>query len=246
MTQQILTQEMDNNHIDPRWRDLYRIGGITCLVIPASIVIAILVYFIWPYTPGFTHLETIFTLLHTNRLEGLLTLDLVMVLMIPVMIIHILALYVVLKQENASYALIALVLGLIGSVLILTARPLSEMVYLSDQYASATREITKSQYLAAGEAFHALFGGTAWLWWNILTGISYTISSFLMLKSDFFPKTTAYVGIVLFVLGSGFWLPGIGLVLSLLGTAGSVIWYLLQVRPFFQLTAGASQALHAS
>jgi hypothetical protein len=176
-----------------------------------------------------------FTHLQENRLGGLMSLDLMMIPLMPITILHLVAVYAALRRVNESYALIALVFGLTGNVLIMTTRPLAEMVYLSDQYAAATGDIARGQYVAAGEAFHALFGGTAWLWWNVLTGLSYTISSLLMLRSPDFSRATAYVGIVIFIVGIGFWIPGIGLVLSLLGTFGAVFWFLLQAPAFFRL-----------
>jgi hypothetical protein len=224
--------------VDPRWRDLYRIGAIASIAFPIAIVLAIIAYFIWPYTPGFTSLENIYLLLQDDPLAGLMSLDLMMVIMEPILILHMLALYVTLKQENESYALIALVLGLIGNVLILTARPLAEMVFLSGQYVEATTEAARNQCLAAGETLHAIFNGTAWLWWNFLTGIAYTILSILMLRSRIFSKFTGYFGIALFVIGVGFWIPGIGLVLSLLATFGTVFWFAMQARPFIRLGWG--------
>ena len=61
---------------------------------------------------------------------------------------------------NESYALLALVLGLIAAVLIVPARPISELFSLSELYAAATTDAARSQYLAAGEAILALFDGT--------------------------------------------------------------------------------------
>lgn len=72
---------------DVRWLDLYRAGGWSCFILAATIVLAIVAYLIWPYTPGFTSLEAILTTLHENRLSGLMSLDLMMVLMGPLTII---------------------------------------------------------------------------------------------------------------------------------------------------------------
>jgi hypothetical protein len=217
---------------DPRWRELYRIGFVVCIVFPASIALAVIAYFIWPYTPGMTSVEGIFLLLQEDRLAGLMSLDLMMVILIPVIFLHLLALYVALKPVNESYALIALVFGLIANILILTARPLSEMVYLSNQYAAASSDAARAQYLAAGETFHALFGGTTWMWWNFLTGVSYTISCLLMLRSPYFSKATAYVGIALFIIGLGIYIPAL-VILSLISTIGTVVWYPMQARAFY-------------
>ncbi len=220
---------------DVRWLDLYRAGGWSCFILAATIVLAIVAYLIWPYTPGFTSLEAILTTLHENRLSGLMSLDLMMVLMGPLTIIPSLALYVALKRVNESYALIALVLGLTGIVLCFVDRPLVEMVALSDQYAAATTETARQQVLAAGEAFHVMFNGTAWVLWNFFLNFSYLIDEVLMLRGGGFRKSTAYLGLALSISGLGFWLPGIGIFLSLLGTAGGVVWYVLMGTDLLRL-----------
>jgi hypothetical protein len=227
---------------DPRWKDLYKIGFFACIAIPVSIALAIIAYFIWPYTPGFTSVENIFVMLQNDRLAGLMSLDLMMLFIIPIMILHLLALYVALKSVNESYALIALIFGIIANILILVARPMREMVYLSNQYAAATTETAQAQYLAAGETFHAIFGGTAWLCWNIMTGVSYLVSCFLMLRSNVFSKGTAYVGIALFVVGSGIYIPMLA-ILSLVSTIASVVWFPMQARAFHRLGWGQSKAV---
>jgi hypothetical protein len=224
---------------DGRWLDLYRVGGWSCFILAAMIVFAIAAYFIWPYTPGFTSLEAILTTLHENRVSGLMSLDLVMVLMSPLTIIPSLALYVALKRVNESYALIALALGLTGIVLCFVDRPLVEMVALSDLYAAATTDAARQQILAAGEAFHVMFNGTAWVLWNFFLCLSYMINEVLMLRGGGFRKSTAYLGLVLSVSGLGFWLPGIGTRLSLLGTAGGVAWYVLMGTDLLRLAGGA-------
>jgi hypothetical protein len=222
-----------NHH--QRWIDLYKIGCFSCIVFVTSIAIAVIAYFIWPYTPGFTSVENIFILLQANRMGGLVSLDFLMVILMPIMILPILALYASLKTVNESYAMIALVLGLIGNTTIFAGRPVAEMAYLSDQFAAATSEVTKSQYLAAGEALHALFNGTAWMSSMFLIGISGSINSLLMLRSKVFTRATALVGLVVSIAGLGFLLPVIGPILSLAATIGGVIWYLQIARTFYQL-----------
>jgi hypothetical protein len=237
-TTQNKVKEIEN--ADPRWVDLYRIGFVACVLLAISIPLAILAYFIWPYTPGFTSLENIFATLQVDRLAGLMSLDLSVILLEPITILQVLALYVALKQVNESYALIALVLGLMGVILWLTSRPLVEMTYLSGQYAAAATEAAKNQYLAAGETFHALFNGTAWMLSQFMISISGTISDVLMLKSKYFSKATAYVGFVLAITGFTFWIPVIGIPMALVGTLGGTVWFVLMARDFFRLGWGSS------
>ena len=153
----------------------------------------------------------------------------------PVMILEMLALYAALKQINESYALIALVFGLMGAALWWVSKPLIEMVYVSNQFAAATSEMERSQYLAAGETLSAISSGTAWMLSQFLIAISGGISSLLMLRSKYFRRATAYVGVALAFLGISFWIPEIGAFLSLLSTFGGMIWFALMARDFYRL-----------
>jgi hypothetical protein len=114
MAESRLNQVADAEVADMRWKDLYRIGCISCIAFPASIVIAVVVYFIWPYAPGFTSVADIFAVLQNDRLAGLMSIELSVIVLLPIMIPQLLAVYVALKRVNESYALIALVLGLMG------------------------------------------------------------------------------------------------------------------------------------
>ena len=235
MSETIQNQVKDAGIPDPRWKDLYRAGFIACAAFPLFIVLAVVAYFIWPYSPGFTSVADIFTDLQTNRLGGLVSLDLSVVILMPVMVFEFLALYAALKQVNESYALIALVFGLMGGVLWLVSKPLVEMVVLSDQYAAAASEVERSQYLAAGEVLSAISSGTAWMLSQFLISISGVVSALLMLRCNYFSRATAYIGLALGLFGVSFWIPEIGAILSLLGTIGGVIWYALMARDFYRL-----------
>jgi hypothetical protein len=227
-----------------RWKDLYRIGGIACVVVVTLVILAIVAFFIWPYAPGSTSTADILTALQDDMLGGLVSLDLFLPVIQLVTILPLLAVYVALKRVNESYALIALVLGLIAVVCFIVARPLSELVLLSEKHTTATSEVARSQYVAAGEALLALFDGTAWIIGTVFMGVSALISSLLMLRSNVFGKTTAYAGIIASVPGFGFFIPVIGPVLLFVVTLGGVIWYILIARAFFRLGWGKSDAPH--
>ncbi len=235
MSESTSNQVADTGVTDPRWKDLYRIGALACTAFPISILFAIIIFFIWPYAPGSISVDDIFAILQISRMAGLMALEIQVIVLLAVMVLQLLAVYAALKHVNVSYALIALVFGLMGVVLWLTARPVAEMAYLSDQYAAATTDVARRQYLTAGETFYALFDGTTWMVSQFFIGISGMISSLLMVRSEAFSKATAYTGIGLSIVGFGFWIPVIGVVLSLLGTMGGVAWYNLMARDFFRL-----------
>lgn len=222
---------------DPRWKDLYRIGFVASIALAVIIVLAVVVYFIWPYQPGFTSVEEIFTGLQENLLVGLLSIEISALFVDAVLILQALALYAALKKVNESYALIALVLEIMGIMFFLMARPVLEMVYLSEQYAAATSDAARSQYLAAGEALSAIFNGTGWMWANIFLPLAGVIHALLMLRSSVFSKATAYTGLIISLLGLGILVPvfTITAIAGLGSTIGVVAWDLMLARTFYQL-----------
>lgn len=220
---------------DPRWKDLYQLGGIASIVVAAGITLAIAAFFVWPFKPGVVSTAEVFALLQNDLFGGLISLDLLMILLVLINILPLTALYVALKPINESYALLALIVGLIAVAVLIPARPIAELVLLSEKYAAATTALDRSQYLAAGEALLALFNGTAWMVQTVFLCLSGLISSLLMLRSRFFGKATAYIGIVASILGFGFFLPVIGILLLFINTIASIIWNILIARDLFRL-----------
>jgi hypothetical protein len=228
-------KRIDTETIAPRWKDIYRLGGVFNILIAIAILFAIIAYFIWPFKPGLTSTENIFATLQANLFGGLMSLDLSLLVIGLINILPLLALYAALKQVNESYALIALIMGLVSVTAVIPSRPLAELVLLSNKYAAATTEVEKLQYLAAGESLHSLFNGTAWMVYTVLGNISTLISCALILQSNILRKTLAYVGIVSAMSGLGVFVPAIGPILSLLATFGGVIWSVMIARDFFRL-----------
>ncbi len=220
---------------DARWKDLYRVGGISSILIAAGVVFAIAAYFIWPYQDSSSAMEAIFRSLQTQPLAGFLSLDLVMLLIAPINLLMFLAIYAALKPINESYTLIALALILIAVILVIQSRPLVEMAVLSEKYSTASTNIEKTKYLAAGETLHAYFSGTAWTIQTFFFMIAGIIFSVMMLRSKFFSKITAWLGIFNSVVGMGFFLPTIGLPLLFLNTIATIPWCILVARDFFHL-----------
>ena len=225
-----------NTTVDSRWRDLYRIAGIAAIISELVIILGIVTYPIFPFAPGNKSTGEIFLMLQSNPLGGLISLDLFLFIGNLFSITLFLALYVSLKPVNEAYALIALVLGLIGVVLLIPSRPLAELYTLSGLYVSATTATAKSQYLASGDTLLTLFNGINWFMNTLLGAISLLISSLLMLRSNVYSKATGYVGIVTNAVTCGFFIPGIGVFLLFLSLPGYMMWYFLLARKFFQMS----------
>jgi hypothetical protein len=62
-----------------------------------------------------------------------------------------------------------------------------------------------------------------------------------MLRSDAFSRATAYVGIVTNIVVFGFYVPEIGVWISMLSVVGYLVWYILIARKLIQLGWGGSQ-----
>lgn len=221
---------------DPRWKDLYRVGGYTSIILFIIPLIAVTAYFIWPYVPGQAAMTEIFTLIQENPLGAFFALDtpvlLGAVLTIPVVV----ALYVALKSVNESYALLALVLGALATAALIPARPITEIVALSHLYTAAETAVEQERYLAAAEALIQTFHGSAWLVYMALTATSFLMSAFLMLQSTIFPRPTAYVGIVANLLIAGIFVPVVGALLLFGGTLVGMVWSIQLARHFLRLS----------
>lgn len=227
----MLNTETKSSH----WKELYKIGAIAVILSEVIILVGIVAYFIYPFAPGNETTESIFLMLQKDKLGGLISLDFHLVLGNLFGILLFICLYVSLKEVNRSYALIALVLGLVADILIIPARPIAELFSLSGLYAAATTEVARGQYLAAGEALLALFNGTSFIINTLFGGFSLLISSLLMLRGNVFSKSTAIVGIVTNAAVCLFFIPKIGVLLLMLSLPGYMIWYFQLARRFLKL-----------
>jgi hypothetical protein len=236
MSQLELNQVADAETADSRWNWLYKIGGVAALISVVIIPISIVAYFVWPPFP-----DDILVVIQEDRLAGLMSLDFLYLLSNFFAIPLFLVLYVTLKRVSESFSAIALALGFVGLLSLVSSRPILEMFAISNQYAAATTDAQRAIYLAAGEAVLALFHGTAFNVHYLLGSASLLISSFLMLRSDIFGKRTAYVGIVTNIVVFGLYVPKIGIYISLLSVVGYLIWYILIARRLFQLGWGLSK-----
>lgn len=218
----------------PRWKALYKLGAISAILSEMVIVIGIIAFPIYPYAPGNMSTKDVFLLLQYDKLGGLISLDFHLLLANLFGILLFLALYVSLKKVNESFALIALSLGLVAEVLIVPARPIVELFTLSGLYSTATTEVARIQYLAAGETLLSQFNGTSWFLNTLLGGFSLLISSLLMLRSSVFGKSAAYVGIVTNALVCLFFIPRIGMFFLFASLVGYLIWNVQLARKLWR------------
>jgi len=194
---------------DSGWKSLYRVGGVAALIAGGLFRrnIAAEIGLFSKHKPPVT-VSDWFALLQSNRLLGLSYLNIFDIVNYALLGLMFLALYAVLKRANKSYMAIAPSLGFLGIAAFFASNTAFSMFSLSEQYAAATTDAQRTMLLAAGEAMLAInrFSdpganpGTGGYISLLLIASAGMITSFVMLRSGVFNRTTAYVGI----LASGF------------------------------------------
>lgn len=239
MTNQITHAET----IDSAWKGLYKVGGAAALIVAVLLPIEIIVFTAYPLP---STVIGYFTLFQSNRLIGLIDLYLLEIPVYALFVPLFLALYAALRRANESYMALATTLAIIGiAVFLATNNPFS-MLSLSDQYAAATTDAQRSQFLAAGQAMLANTNQRAVEGFNMgffLVSVAGLIVSAVMLRSNTFSKVTAYVGILANALSLADYfrlafVPAAVLLLLFLAMASCLlllIWYILIARRLYQL-----------
>ena len=217
------------------WNELYLLGGIAAIVLVVVMIVSVGLFVIWPNAPGTTATVDLFILIQHNSVAGLTALDLGVSLSNLFSILLYLALYVALRPINRSLALIAVTFGIVAAASLIAARPVFELFTLSDLYMSSASDVERSRYLAAGEALLVLFHGTAFKTYLLLGGLSLLTSSWLMLRSRYFSRASAYIGMVGNATSLGFLLPQIGAYFAFLSMMILAVWFILIARSFFRL-----------
>jgi len=235
--------------VDAAWKPLYKVGGISALLVVAMIPIQAIIFIGWPppgFLPNTSNVSNWFTLFQENWFLGLLELDLLLIADYAITGLVLLSLYVVLRRTNESFAAIALMLGLVGLAGYIASNPAFAMLSLSSQYATAGTDAQRSMFLAAGQALLALYQGSPFFVSFVLQVLAPLLLSIVMLRSNVFSKAIAYVGILgsatALVIGPPwpFFEPALGAYLSLISVVFFAVWYILIARRLFQLGQSAS------
>lgn len=184
-------------------------------------------------------------MLQANAFVGLLRLDLLTVICMPLYYLLFLGFYVVLRTTDHAYAAVAALLGCAGVTLFLATPSALSLVPLSEGFAAATTEAENLRFLAAGEALLAsdMWRGMGAMVGGMLVQIAMTLASVVMLRSECFGAWTAYVGVVTHGLDLvhillGFFLPQLGVVLMAMAGPLYLVWFPLLARDLFRLARG--------
>jgi hypothetical protein len=222
------------------WNILYKIAAIAALILLAYSLVTMVLLVAIGGQP-----ETVregFDLLAQNRVTGLLRLDVLTVLLMPLYYPLLLGLYGGLRGAEGATSLLALVLGLAGVTLVLATPSAFSFLALSDRFAAATDATQRTLLLAAGEAMLAsdLWHGSGALVGSLLLQTATLVLSVVMLRSADFSKVTAWVGVVMHGLDwlhimAGFFVPAVGVALIIVAGPLYLVWFPMLARDFFGL-----------
>lgn len=221
--------------VEPAWKPLYRAAGVAALLAIAFIFLAVIVFIA---NPPPTTITAWFALFRQSGLLGLLDLDLLMLVTYVLMGVIYLAFYGALHRGHEPIMALATLCGLVSITTYIASNTSFNMLELSGHYAAATTDAERAAIRAAGQAMLAIWQGTAYDVSYVLGGIAALLIAVVMLRSRVFGRATAYVGLVL---GALMLVPAtagtIGLYLSLISLAPTVLWLGLLARRFLQLAS---------
>jgi len=200
------------------------------LAVLVLIPIQMVVFFLWP--PPNSVIGW-FTLFQDNALVGLLDMDLLLIVDYLLLVGVFSALWASLRRANESLMAIALILQLVSTATYFASTVAFEMLSLSNQYGTASTEVERSTFLAAGQAMLATWQGTAFDVSYVLSALAILIVSAVMLRGHhyLFSKTTGYAGLSAGVLALVPPTAGvIGVVFSIVSLVPMVVWLALVAR----------------
>ena len=211
------------------WNSLYKVGGISALIIVGLMPLQMVVFLIWP--PPSTVTEW-FTLFEENAFVGLVDRDILLIADYILLIVIFLALWSALRRTNESFVTLALIVQIVSTATYFSSAIAFEMLSLSNQYLAATTDNQRTILLAAGQAILANWQGTSFNISYILSGTALLTISLVMIKNRLlFSKPTAFAGIAAEVLGLVPSTAGqIGLVFSLISLPPLAIWLVLVAK----------------
>jgi hypothetical protein len=184
-----------------QFRSIYLIGAIATIIVLCGIVLDMIVGSIVTGGDISSLPQTAidrFNQFKNNWILGLYSLDLLNVIIQIITIPSIFAIYIAHKRTDNGYALLALILFLIGTTVFISGNIALPMFELSEKYFSAISDAQKNLIAAAGESMLAkgTHGSLGVFIGFALPTFSSILISHVMIKGQIITKATSYIGFV--------------------------------------------------
>ncbi|MCX6121582.1 MAG: DUF4386 family protein [Ignavibacteriales bacterium] len=192
-------QHYGNEDTEKQWKNIYTLGGIAAVIALMGILLDIIVGSISGGNLSALPQTAIdrYAQFQNSCLLGLYNLDLLNIIIQLILMPTYFALYAVHRKVQNAYAILALIIFLVGTTIFVTSNTALSMLELSNKYAASTTESQKTLYAAAGEALlvRGAHGSLGVFIGFVLPNIAGIIMSFVMLKGRIFNKISSYMGI---------------------------------------------------
>ena len=240
MTQLTLTAVSDVETTSSDWQQITKLGGVVAWIQLALLLTSIGLGLLAGWLPT-TAAETYRTLQNDGVL-GLLRLDFATMIMVALFPLVAVALFAAFRNSRPAYALLAMLLILIGTLLALASESTFSMIHLSKLHAAASNPAQQEQLLAAGEAMLAanMWNSTAGFLAGIFMQGGFVFISLVMLRGQEFGKSTAYTGILsngldLIHVFVALFAPALAMTLLSTGGVFYLFWFVLLGRDLVKL-----------
>jgi len=193
-------QKMMVHAVDPDGKWLYRVGGISALVLGIAYIITIPLYVQVGAPPSGGEARLKYLALHTTVWWAILGLSVLTdFLFVPVA----LSLYLALKGVNRNAMLVAT--AFVGLFIVLdlavTWSNYASLITLSGHYAAATNDAQRAAYVAAATYASAVLASSLEAVYSILVPSFGILMIGLVMLKGIFSKSMAYLGVVTGILG---------------------------------------------
>lgn len=240
MSQLTLSQTQESETTQSDWSRLIQVGGIVAWIQLALLLVTFIVLTVVGSEP--TTAADYYRAINQDGLAGLLRLDFGTLILLTLMPFVAVGIYGAFRHSRQAYALLALVLILVGTLLCLADHSAFSIMHLSERYAAAATPEEEAQILAAGEAVIAtdMWHTTGGFLAGLFMQGGFAFISFVMLRSPGFSKWTAYTG----VLSNGLdflhvfimlFAPALAAVVLAIGGVFYLVWFPLLGRDLIRL-----------
>jgi hypothetical protein len=241
MPQSELRDIDETNAPDSGWKGLYKLGGLTALILILVPLVEIATGFLLEAQRASANMVTVvdwFTLFHNHWFLGLRDLGFLNLVGAALLVPTILAVYSALRRDKEAYGVLGTTLFFMGITVYIASSRAFPMLSLSNQCASATTDAQRSLLASGGQAMLAERQSRAGV---LLIEFACLVISTVMLRGNVFSKATACAGMLgntLLMAVELIFVPlssGPGMVVAACGGISIITWYLLVGRRLLQL-----------
>ncbi len=222
-------QKLMVNAVDPEWKWLYRVGGISALVLSLAYVIIVALYVLVGAPPKGAEAHLAYLAGNSRVWWGILGLSVLTdFLFLPVA----LSLYLALKGINRSAMLVAT--AFVGVFVVLdlavTWTNYAVLITLSGNYVASTNDAQRAVFVAAANYPSAMLESALLGFYIIFVpAVGFLMTGLVMLKG-IFSKSTAYLGLVSGIFGivsvvGPFFVSSLGITI-IIASALTTVWVL--------------------